>query len=73
MRECHTTDELPTDVCDKYVVTFYRPQTLEKSITKSKTDAPLNNEISLFKKDSKTSNEHNLATLKGKKMMLIVK
>ena len=50
MRECHTTDELSTDACDKYVVTFYRPQTLEKRITKSKTDAPLDNEIRYSKK-----------------------
>ena len=58
MRECYTTDELSTDACDKYVVTFCRPQTLEKRITKSKTDAPLDNEIRLFKKDLKTSNKH---------------
>ena len=58
MRECYTIDELSTDACDKYVVTFYRPQTLEKRITKSKTDAPLDNEIRLFKKDLKTSNKH---------------
>ena len=52
------TDESSNNYSDKCDVTFYRWQTLQKRITKSKIDVPLNEAIYMFKEDLITLKEN---------------